>query len=437
LRFRRAGREYSTSPNWLHVAHTLMSLTVRVLVALVLGLAAGLIVLAHPTPALLRLVSVVEPVGILWVNAIRMTVVPLVLSLLITGVASCSNMRVVRGIGWRALASFLGLLVLVASAGLLIVPPLFAWFRMDPATIATLRGNAAGGAATTPNSPGFGEWVVSVVPTNPVKAASDGAMLPLVVFALTFALALLKVTTDRRDAVLKFFYGVGDAMLVIVRVIIALAPIGVFALMLPVASRTGIAAAGALGYYLAVTAVAQLLLILLLYPVAALVGRVPVSRFARAVFPAQAVAFSSSSSLASLPTLIDGSERKLRLPPSVTGVVLPLAVSTFKVATPAIWVVAAFFLAHLYGVHLAPAQLLVISLTGILTSFSVPGVPHGWLLVISPLVVTMGIPAEGIGLLIAVDAIPDIFATTLNVTGDMVAAALVSRNHVMADNVEC
>ena len=93
-------------------------------------------------------------------------------------------------------------------------------------------------------------------------------------------------------------------------------------------------------------------------------------------------------------------------------------------------------LAHLYGMPLAPTQLLVISLTGILTSFSVPGVPHGWLLVISPLVVTMGIPAEGIGLLIAVDAIPDIFMTTLNVTGDMVAAALVSRNHAMADNVE-
>jgi proton glutamate symport protein len=412
-----------------------MSLTVRVLVALVLGLAAGLIVLAHPTPALLKLVSVVEPVGILWVNAIRMTVVPLVVSLLITGVASCSNMRVVGGIGWRALASFLGLLVLVAAAGLLIVPPLFAWFRMDPATIATLRGNAAG-EATTPNIPGFVEWVISVVPTNPIKAASDGAMLPLVVFALAFALGLLKVTADRRDAVLIFFHGVGDAMLTIVRVIIDLAPIGVFALMLPVASRTGIAAAGALGYYVAVMAVAQVLVILLLYPVAAIVGRVPVLRFAQAVFPAQAVAFSSSSSLASLPTLIDGSERKLRLPPNVTSVVLPLAVSTFKVATPAIWLVAAIFLGHLYGVQLTPTQLLVISLTGILTSFSVPGVPHGWLLVISPLVATMGIPAEGIGLLIAVDAIPDIFATTLNVTGDMVAAALVSRNHVMADNVE-
>jgi len=413
-----------------------MSLTTRVLVALALGLALGLIVLAHPTPVLLKVVSVVEPIGTLWVNAIRMTVVPLVVSLLITGVASCSNMRVIRGIGWRALASFLGLLVLVAAVGLVIVPPLFAWFRMDPATIATLRGNAGVTVTTAANTPSFGDWVASIVPTNPVKAASDGAMLPLVVFALAFALALLTLPTNRRDAVLTFFHGVGDAMLVIVRVIIDLAPIGVFALMLPVASRTGTAAAGALGYYVAVTAVAQMLIIFLLYPVAAFAGHVPLTRFVRAVFPPQAVAFSSSSSLASLPTLIDSSERKLRLPASVTGTVLPLAVSTFKVATPALWLVAAIFLGHLYGVRLAPTQLLAIALTGILASFSTPGVPHGWLLVISPLVVTMGIPAEGIGLLIAVDTIPDIFGTTLNVTADMVVAVAVSRNQLIADRVE-
>src|SRR5215471_4017347 len=414
---------------------TLMSLTKRVLVALVLGIVGGLLVLLHPTPTLLKLVSWIEPIGTLWVNAIRMTVIPLVVSLLMTGIASCSDMQVVRGIGWRALVSFLGLLVLVAVLGLIFVPPLFAWFRMDPTTIATLRGNAGGGVAVPPTHiPSMAEWVVSLVPINPVKAASDGAILPVVVFTVAFALALLKVTEDRREAVLRLFQGVGDAMLVIVRTIIDLAPIGVFALVLPVASRTGIAAAGALGYYVAVTAVAQGLIILLLYPVAALLGRVPILRFAQAVFPAQAVAFSSSSSLASLPTLIDGSERKLMLPTSVTDVVLPLAVSTFKVTTPALWLVAAIFLGRLYGVPLAPTQLLVICLTGILTSFSTPGVPHGWLLVISPLVVTMGIPAEGIGLLIAVDAIPDIFATTLNVTGDMVAAALVSRNQLMADD---
>jgi proton glutamate symport protein len=411
-----------------------MSLPLRVLIALVLGLAVGLVILAHPTPALQKFVSLVEPIGILWVNAIRMTVIPLVVSLLITGVASCSDMRAVRTIGGRTLASFVGLMVLVGAASLLIVPPLFAWLHMDPATIANLRGSAGGSAAATPVIPSFGDWLVSVVPVNPIKAASDGAMLPLVVFTLAFALALLKVAADRRDAVLKFFHGVGDAMLVIVRAIIELAPIGVFALMLPLASRTGLAAAGALVYYVAVCAVAQLLVILLLYPVAAFVGRVPLLRFARALFPAQAVAVSSTSSLASLPALLDGAEQKLHLPPSITGMVLPLAVSTFKIATPTIWLVAAIFLGHLYGVRLGFVQLVVICVTSILTSLSLPGVPHGWLLVITPLVATMGIPAEGIGLLIAVDTVPDIFATLLNVTGDMAAATIVSRNLPISNN---
>jgi len=402
-----------------------MSLTIRVLIAMVLGIVLGLVILAHPAPALLKIVSWVEPVGTLWVNAIRMTVIPLVVSLLITGVASCSDLHMIRRIGGRALASFLGLLVLVAAASLLIVPPLFAWFHINPATTASLRGNT--GSSTVAAIPSFAEWLVGVVPTNPVKAASDGAMLPLVVFSLAFALALLKITAERRDAIVRFFQGLGDAMLVIVRVIIELAPIGVFALMLPVASRTGLAAAGALGYYVGVTAVAQLLIILLLYPVASFIGRIPLLRFARALFPAQAVAVSSASSLASLPALLEGSDQMLYLPKSITGMVLPLAVSTFKIATPTIWLVAAIFLGHLYGVQLGFGQLLAISVTSILTSFSLPGVPHGWLLVITPLVATMGIPAEGIGLLIAVDAIPDIVATALNVTGDMAAAALVSR----------
>jgi len=407
-----------------------MSLTKRVLVALFLGVAAGLVVLAYPAPVLLKLVNIIEPIGILWVNAIRMTVVPLVVALLITGVASCSNMRAVRDVGWRALVSFVGLLVFVAAASLVIVPPLFSWFHMSPGTIAALRGNAA--AATAPNVPGFADWIVEIVPTNPVKAAADGAMLPLVVFALAFALGLLTVPAERRHAVLTFFQGVADAMLAIVRFLIELAPLGVFALMLPVASRTGLAAAGALGYYAAVAGVGMFLITLLLYPIAAFLGRVPLSRFARAVFPPQAVAFSTTSSLASLPALIESGERDLRLPTSVTGLVLPLAVSTFKAATPAIWVIAAIFLGRLYGVHLEPTQLLVICLTSILTSFSIPGVPHGWLLVITPLLVEMGIPAQGIGLLIAVDTIPDIFGTTLNVTGDMVAAVLVARRPALA-----
>jgi Na+/H+-dicarboxylate symporter len=212
-----------------------------------------------------------------------------------------------------------------------------------------------------------------------------------------------------------------------VSAIIALAPVGVFALILPLASRTGLAAAGALAYYIAIMAIAQMLFLLLLYPIVAAAGGVPMRRFGRAALNAQAVAFASSSSLASLPALIDGADRGLRLPSHVSGVVLPLAVSAFKVGGPMIFVIAALFLGHLYSVPLTFTQLLTVALTGLVASFAAPGVPHGWLLVITPVVVAMGIPAEGVGLLIAVDAVPDLFATMLNVTADLAAAAIVAR----------
>jgi len=401
-----------------------MSATTRVLAALVLGLIAGAVVLAHPAPVLLTLVRIVEPIGTLWVNAIRMTVVPLVVSLLITGVASSGSIGTIRALGVRAVAAFVGLLAVSAGVGLIAVPWLFAGLQVDRATTVSLRGTAPLPAAT---ASGFAEWLTGIVPANPIRAAADGALLPLVVFTLAFALALLTVRSDGRSLVVAFFAAVAETMLAIVRVVIALAPIGVFALMLPVASRTGLTAAGALVYYVLATAGVLTLGIAAVYPIVAVAARVPVSRFARAVFPAQAVAAASSSSLASLPALVDGAERRLGLPPSATGVVLPLAVSSFKLASPILWQAAAVFLARLYGVPLGPAQQVTVAATAMLISFSTPGIPHGWLLGVSPLVASMGVPPEGIGLLIAVDVVPDIFATTLNVTGDMAAAAIVAR----------
>jgi proton glutamate symport protein len=403
------------------------SLAVQVLAAAALGFAAGLVVHQYPAPALVRVTEVIEPIGILWVNAIRMTVIPLIVSLVITGVASSTGMRDLRGIGVRTLLAFVGLLGLVAVVSLLMVPVLFVGLNIDPAAAQAARSTLGGASPAAAGVPGFAEWITGIIPANPIKAAADGAVLPLVVFTLLLALALLTLPADRRDPVVAFFRGLGDAMLAIVRVVIRLSPIGVFALMLPLARRAGSSVAGAIGYYVAVMAVGQLAMTGLLYPVASFFGGVSISRFARAVFPSQAVAFSSSSSLASLPALLDGANRLLALPARVSDVVLPLAVSMFKIGLPLMWVTAAVFLSRFYGIPLTPPQLIVIALTAILTSFSTPGVPHGWLLMIAPLVAAMGIPPEGIGFLIAVDAIVDRFATTLNVTGDMTAAAIVAR----------
>jgi Na+/H+-dicarboxylate symporter len=166
---------------------------------------------------------------------------------------------------------------------------------------------------------------------------------------------------------------------------------------------------------------------LLLYPAVAIATRSSIRRFARGVLPAQMIAFSSSSSIASLPALIEGAERDLGLPDEVNGFVLPLAVSTFHVAAPLSWTMGAVFVGWFYGTPLHFGALALVAFASIFLAFVAPGVPRGAFLMLTPLFLAIGLPAEGIGILIAVDAIPDLFATVLNTTGDMAAATLVAR----------
>jgi Na+/H+-dicarboxylate symporter len=227
--------------------------------------------------------------------------------------------------------------------------------------------------------------------------------------------------------VVGFFRAVSEAMLVLVRWVIAFAPVGVFALMLGLSTRLGVSVAGAFGFYIAVLCGALLLQLLALYPFAVLAGGVPLRRFARAVFPAQAVAFSSRSSLAALPALIEGADSRLQLPPVVGGFVLPFAVSVFKFSAPMSSTFGALFIARLYGVSLDPLQVTLVAATAVLLSFSTPGIPAGNLVVLSPLFVSVGLPVEGIGILIALDVIPDSVKTTGNVTANLAAAAVLAR----------
>ena len=408
-----------------------MSLTKRVVIALVLGLIGGMGVAASGDQRLFSVVSFLEPLGTLWVNAIRMTVVPLVVSLLIVGVASVADMSTIGRMGARTITCFILLLLMTATLAVIIVPPIFTLLQIDPASSASLRAaeSAAGTAGTlsTRQLPTFGQWLVDVIPANPVKAAADGTMLPLVVFSLLFSIALTRVSSETRAPVVQFFRAVSDAMLVMVRWIIALAPIGVFVLALALASRLGAIAAGAMAFYVVVVSAVFILDLLLLYPVAAIFGRVPVTEFARAAFGPQAVAVSTRSSLASLPALIDSAERGLRLPPAVSGFVLPLAVATFKVTTPPTYVVGALFVAHLYGVQLSLEQILTLAALAVILSFSAPGIPSGGLIVLASVFPGVGLPVEAIGILIALDVFPDAARTAANVTADLAAASIVAR----------
>ncbi|MGZ8377415.1 MAG: dicarboxylate/amino acid:cation symporter [Gemmatirosa sp.] len=415
--------------------------TVLALVALVAGLVVGAATAATDAPALRAFVRLVEPLGTLWVNAIRMTLVPLVVSLLVTSVAGVADVRAVGRLGARAVGWFLALLVGAALLAALAAPPLIVRLAIDPAAAAALRASAADTAAQAsgpaPQLPTLRGFVVGLVPINPVGAAAEAAMLPLIVFVVLFAAAVTRLPVERRAPIVAFFTAVREAMLVVVGWVLRLTPIGVFALAADMGAQLGIGAAGAVGYYVVVLCGLVAVATLACYPVAALFGRVSMARFARAAGPAQMVAISTRSSLASLPALVDGARTHLGDRPAITGFVLPLAVSTFKLNTPIADLVGPLFLAHLYGIDLSMAQIATMTIVSVALSFSNPGIPSGGLFVVTaPVLLSAGLPLDGIGLLIAADAIPDVFNTVVNVTGDMTVATVLAPDSEIVEESE-
>ena len=401
------------------------------LAALILGLAAGIGVSAARSQALNGAAAVIEPLGALWVNAIRMILVPLVVSLLVTSVTSFSDARALGRLGARTVTMFIVLLAGAAVFAALVGPPLFERMTISSEASATLRAQMqAPDQAATPELPTLRGFIVNLVPTNPIRAAADGSMLPLIVFTILFALAATKLPGEGRVLLIGLFRAIGDAMLIIVEWILRLTPLGVFALALGMGKDLGLATVGAVGYYVVVLCGMLSVVMIGVYPVVALFGRTSLRAFARASAPAQAVAAGTRSSLASLPALIESARKHFGEQPGITGFVLPLAVSTFKLNTPVSDLIGPLFLAQLYGIHLTPAQVVVMTLVTIAMSFSNPGIPSGGLFVVSaPVMLSAGLPLDGIALLIAADSIPDVFATVVNVTGDMGVAALVADTH--------
>jgi Na+/H+-dicarboxylate symporter len=413
-----------------------MSFTLRVLIGFAVGLAIGIGVAAAGPGPWQTLPGLVEPIGLIFVNAIRMTVIPLVASGLIVGVASMRDARAVGRLGAGAVALFAVFIAAATTFGAACAFPLLARLNIDPAVAANLRAGAASlgktAAASAGSLPSWSQWVLDLVPINALKAAVDGAILPLIVFALAFGLSLTMIDAGRRQIVVGFFQGIYDAMLVLVGWVLRLTPLGVFALAVPLGARMGLAAAGALVYYIALLSfVAAAFIFVCLYPAALWFGRVPLSQFVKAASPAQVVAFSSRSSLAALPAMIEGASLTLHWPEEMVGFFLPLAASMFRVGGAIAQTVAVLFVARLYDVPLGPAQLATILVTVGVTSFTIPGIPAGAIITITPVLAAAGVPVEGIGLLMGVDTIPDMFRTLANVTGWFAAGSILARSRAV------
>ena len=403
-----------------------MTLAIRVLIGLVAGFLFGLAVSSNASPAAALAVSILAPLGTIFVNLIRMTVIPLVVSLLVASVGASAGSTGLGRIGLRALSISVGLLTVAALGSGLIAERVLAGISIDQSAAQALATPAATqGAASVSGAPSLAGWFVDLVPQNVIKAAADGAMLPLILFSVMFGLALAQVDESKRNAVLQVVEGIADTMQRLVARVMVLAPIGVFALAVPLASRLGWTAAGAVIAYVGlVVALTIAAAGVLLYPLGILAGPMSASAFVSFCAPSQAIAFASRSSLAALPAMVQSAERA-GLPASSTTVVLPLAAAVYHFGAAVAQTVGVIFLAHLYGVSLTPLQHASIILSVVLATFAVPGIPGGSIIAMVPAMAAANLPLDGIGILLAVDAIPDMFRTTANVTGTMVLTAIL------------
>jgi Na+/H+-dicarboxylate symporter len=254
-------------------------------------------------------------------------------------------------------------------------------------------------------------------------------MLPLIVFALFFGFALTRIEKPRRELMVNFFQAVADAMIVVVRWVLWAAPVGVFALVLAVCAQSGMGMVSALAVYILLQCALYLAVTLMMLPVAAYFGGERIGRFAAAILPAQVVAASTQSSLASLPAMLEVAQRRLGYSPQVTALVLPMAVSLFRINSPVQYVSAAAFIAWAYGIDLSAAQLATGAALAVIISCGAVGLPGqvSYMATNLPVTQAMGLPIAPLGLLLAVDTIPDVFATVGNVTADLAATSIVSR----------
>ena len=360
-----------------------MSPTSRVLIGLVLGAAGGLALAAWSPTNAVQVADAVQPFGRLWLNALQMTVVPLVFALVVVGVNTASDAAASGRIARRAIVAFILILTGGALFAAAVAPRLFALFPHNPSLTTALESAVATHATPVTGAVGWAEWFNGIIPANAIMAAAQSAMLPLVVFALILA----------------------------------------------VCARAGLHMLSALGIYVLVECLIYLAATLLMLPVAVLWGGETLRRFVPALVPAQIVAASTQSSLASLPAMLESAERRLGYPPQVNALVLPMAVSLFRLTSPIQYVVSACFIAWAYGIDVGLAPLFAAALLAVVISLGSVGLPGAvsFMATNLPVAQAMGVPVGPLGLMLAVDALPDALATLGNVTADLTATSVVAR----------
>jgi Na+/H+-dicarboxylate symporter len=389
---------------------------------LVGGLVAGIAGAALGAPAAVS--DIAGLVGGLWLRALQMTIIPLVAALLVLGLV---QMIMAARVGTAARRMLLVMIAVQLAGGAftaIAMPALLNAFPVPEGASAFL--------AQTPSDvgevPKVLDFMATLVSPNVVAAAAETAMLPLTIFFVMFAVAITRLPEDQGERLLGFFHALGNVMLLIIGWVLAIAPVGVFALAYGVGVQSGGGAFAALGHYvLTVTAMGTFIFVLA-YLIAAGLGRTGLIGFTRAVLPAQAVALSTQSSLASLPAMLDSASR-LSLRASTAEFVLPLAVVIFRATSAAMNLAVVYYIAALAGIEISPAIAVAGILIASVISLSAVSLPGSISFVVSigPIALAMGVPVEPLALLVAVEMLPDLMRTLGNVTMNVAVTSAVDR----------
>lgn len=398
--------------------------------SLVVGILLGVAARDASGPAAAAILEAANIVGSLWLDALKMTVVPLVVALLVVGITQNAEMARAGRIAGRTVLWIVVICTASAIMGMLLTLLALSLFPLSGGGMEALR---AGVAALAPDQaaapvPGASDFFGGIIPDNVISAAANGEILPLVVFTLIFALALSRIAAPGRQLIVGFFSALADALLVVIGWVLWVAPLGIFALAFTLGASAGGAAFAALGHYILIVSAVGVVITFFAYPLAVLRGGLPLGRFARAMLQPQSVAVSTRSSLASLPAML-ASARQLGVREEVADVSLPMAVALFRATGPAMNVAVAVYVAHWLGLEPTIGQLIAATAVGAVMSYGAISLPGEITFIssIAPIAMALGVPIAPLALLVAVEMIPDIFRTLGNVSMDVAVTAAVDR----------
>ena len=403
----------------------------RILAALALGIGAGVATSALGDGWREPAVRWAGAIGGIWLDALKVTVIPLIVALLISGIVGGAKAAAGSRVAGRSILWFAVVLTLSAAFGGLVMPLLLTLFPLPEQAAEALRAGLSGvdKAATAASVPSAIDFARSIVPSNVLAAAVNDKILPLTLFTAAFAVAMTKIDLPRRNDLVNFFQGIEQAMLVMIGWVLWIAPIGVFGLAFALGAGAGASAFGAIIHYVLLMILVGLGVTAAGYGIALVFARWRLADFARAMIPPQAVAISTQSSLASLPAMV-GAARRLGVAETNSDVTLPLAVALFRATGPAMNMAVAVYVAYWLGIELAPWQMFAgIAMASIASywAVSLPG-QLSFVTSIAPISLAMGLPVEPLAILIAVETFPDIFRTLGNVTMDVAVTGAAARD---------